>query len=124
MNALLSGLASLSVIASLCGATVTDWPDLLESGFLSGRVAVPTDVEAGNAVFSTDGASAGPLDIAIPQYAFWTDEHGAKHPVIVIQAERLPDGRALFGAQNTDGVRMAGFMAELELLGQEKPKIK
>ena len=121
MNALLYGLATLAL---LCGAVVTEWPDLPESGFISGRVASPTDAENGDAVFSTDGASAGSLDIAIPQYALWTDENGTQHPVIVIQAERLPDGRALFGAESFDGGRMAGFMSELELLGQKKPGAK
>ena len=69
-----------------------DWPQLPSSGFLSGRAATNADVEGGQAVFSMDGKSEGALPIAIPQYALWTDESGAAHPVVVVQAEKAPGG--------------------------------
>ncbi|MEM6907235.1 MAG: hypothetical protein AAF494_01035 [Pseudomonadota bacterium] len=122
MNALFAALVAFALLVSLSGAAVISWPGLPGSGFLSRRVATPADVEAGNAVFSKEGVSERPLDIAIPQYALWTDEKGEKQPVILLQAERLPDGRALFGAPTLGGVRVAGFTAELELLGPEMPQ--
>ena len=98
------------------------WPVLPNVGFLSGRSATNTDVEAGQAVFSMDGKSRGPLAIAIPQYAIWTDEHSTMHPVIVVQAEEAPGGMQIVGLLRPDGSHAAATMPELKLLGTEKPR--
>jgi hypothetical protein len=99
-----------------------DWPQLPSSGFLSGRAATNADVEAGQAVFSMDGKSEGALPIAIPQYALWTDESGSEHPVVVVQAESAPGGLQIVGLLHRDGSYAAATMAELKLLGTEKPE--
>jgi len=69
------------------------WPDLPESGFISGQTADRAHVQAGKAVFvlELDGVPASkPVDIIIPQYAYHVDEEtGLKNPCIVIQAEAL-----------------------------------
>jgi len=79
-------------------------------------------MEAGAAVFSMDGKSEGAVDIAIPQYALWADDHGQKHPVIVVQAEKAPGGMTIVGLLNADGSFTAATLPELELLGTEKPR--
>ena len=99
-----------------------NWPELPSSGFLSGRSATKADVESGQAVFSMDGKGEGPLQIAIPQYALWTDEQGTAHPVIVVQAEQAPGGMQIVGLLNPDGSHAAATLAELRLLGAEKPE--
>ena len=99
-----------------------DWPQLPSSGFLSGRAATNADVESGQAIFSMDGKSEGALPIAIPQYALWTDENGAEHPVIVVQAEKAPGGLEIVGLLHRDGSHAAATMADLRLLGTEKPE--
>ena len=98
------------------------WPELPTAGFLSGRSANNADVEAGQAVFSMDGKSHGPLKIAVPQYAIWTDEHGTAHPVVVVQAEEAPGGLQIVGLLKSDGSYAAATMPELQLLGTEKPQ--
>src|SRR5258708_8594921 len=74
-------------------AVTQEWPALPKQGFISGRVATPADVAAGNAVFSAAVGGGGvgkstPLRIQIPQYAYYK-EGGTKIPVIVLQAERV-----------------------------------
>src|SRR5258708_37652040 len=81
-------------------AVTQEWPALPKQGFISGRVATPADVAAGNAVFSAAVGGGGvgkstPLRIQIPQYAYYK-EGGTKIPGIVLQAERVDiqkDGR-------------------------------
>ena len=97
------------------------WPELPTAGFLTGRSATVTDVDAGKAVFSMDGKSQGPLKIAIPQYAIWTDEYGTSHPVVVVQAEEAPGGMQIVGLLKPDGSHAAATMPELQLLGTQKP---
>jgi hypothetical protein len=112
---------ALAALSSACTAeTNMDWPQLPSSGFLSGRAATNADVEAGQAVFSMDGKSEGALPIAIPQYALWTDESGAAHPVVVVQAEKAPGGLEIVGLLHRDGSHAAATMAELGLLGTAK----
>jgi hypothetical protein len=97
------------------------WPELPKSGFVSGRVATKEDVDAGQAIFSMDGKSKGPIEIEIPQYAIWTDQSGAEHPVIVTQAETAPNGMQIVGMKTLDGSDMAATLAEVRLLGSKKP---
>jgi len=66
-------------------AVTQDWPPLPKQGFISGRVATPADVAAGNAVFSAavgggDVGKSAPLRIQIPQYAYYK-EGATKIPV-------------------------------------------
>jgi hypothetical protein len=115
-------------------AATQDWPPLPKQGFISGRVATPADVAAGNAVFSAAvaGGAAGkstPLRIQIPQYAYYK-EGGTKIPVIVLQAERVDiqkEGGEVVqmtsvGALKPDGRKVIGLLTSFELLGQVRPR--
>src|SRR5215510_39154 len=108
-------------------ATAEGWPPLPKQGFISGRVATPADVAAGNAVFSTAvGGASGkstPIEIEIPQYAYYK-EGGTKIPVIVLQAERVdiqgakPVQMSSVGAVGLDGKKFVGLLRSFELLGR------
>jgi hypothetical protein len=106
-----------------------EWPPLPKVGFISGRVATPADVAAGNAVFSASvaGGAAGkatPIRIRIPQYAYYK-EGGTKIRVIVLQAEhidiRKQTGELVqmesVGAVKPDGKKFIGLLTSFELLG-------
>ena len=97
------------------------WPELPASGFIEGRVATKADVESGQAIFSMDGQSVGPVEIEIPQYALWRDDQGDEHPVIVVQAEKAPNGMQIVGIKTFGGQDMAATLPELRLLGTNKP---
>jgi hypothetical protein len=111
------------ILLSIAGNTENEmtWPDLPESGFIAGRAATKDDVASGQAVFSMDGQSLGPVDIDIPQYAMWTDENGVEHPVIVTQAERAPNDMQIIGFKTLGGRYTAAMMPEVRLLGSKKP---
>ena len=68
-----------------------------------------------------NGGSKGALPIDIPQYVVWKDEHGSKHPMILVQAERAPDGTEMAGLRGFDGSETVAIMAEITLLGTKKP---
>ena len=121
MKKVLGFLAFVTLSTNCLAETVMHWPQLPSSGFIAGRSATKTDVEAGQAVFSMDGKSEGPLQIAIPQYALWTDEEGHTHPVVVVQAERAPGGMEIVGLLNADGSYAAATLPELKLLGTDRP---
>jgi len=117
-------------------AATQDWPPLPKQGFISGRIATPADVAAGNAVFSAavSGGAVGkstPLRIQIPQYAYYK-EGGTKIPVIVLQAERVDlrkeGGEAVqmtsVGALKPDGRKVIGLFTSFELLGRAPPKMR
>ena len=97
------------------------WPELPKSGFVTGKVATKDDVASGQAIFSMNGQSLGPVAIEIPQYAMWKDEKGIEHPVIVTQAEKAPNGMQIVGFRTLDGQETAATMPELRLLGSKKP---
>src|SRR5262249_20180108 len=114
-------------------AATEDWPPLPRQGFISGRVATPADVAAGNAVFSNrvGGDAAGgstPIRIEITQYAYYK-EGGIKIPVIVLQAERvdIQGAKAVqmnsFGAVRLAGKKVVGLLAFFELLGRRPPPL-
>lgn len=107
-----------------------------KKGFISGRVATPADVAAGNAAFSVSvgGDAVGkstPLRIQIPQYAYYK-EGRTKIPVIVLQAERIDMQKrgeelvqtTLFAALMADGTKITGLLTDFELLGRLPPKMK
>ncbi len=114
-------LMAALVFSSACnGEEEIGWPALPTDGFVTGRAAANDEVDSGQAVFSMDGQGR-PIAIAIPQYAFWTDEDGNEHPVIVVQAERAPTGMEIVGLLMPDGSHTVATMPELKLLGKEKP---
>ena len=115
--AALLGLAASPAVA----APSPTWPDLPKSGFVVGRPASVEDAKQGNAVFSMDGKSGGALPIAVPQYVWWSDEHGTKHPMILVQAEQAPDGSKIVGLRDFAGHETVATLPELELLGTKKP---
>ena len=96
------------------------WPDLPKTAFTAGRVASVEDAKQGNAVFSMDGKSGGALPLSIPQYAWWTDETGAKHPMVLVQAELAPDGTKVVGLRDFAGQETVATLAEIQLLGTKK----
>lgn len=103
-----------------------------KQGFISGRVATPADVAAGNAVFSAaavgGAAVATPMRIEIPQYAYYK-QGGTKIPVIVLQAERVaiqgPNAMQMnsVGAVGLDGKKFIGLLTSFELLGRAPPPL-
>ena len=114
-------------------AAAEGWPPLPTQGFISGRVATPADVAAGNAVFSAavGGGAVGkstPIPIEIPQYAYYK-EGGTKVPVIVLQAERVdiqgakPVQMTSVGAVRLDGKKFIGLLTSFELLGRTPPPL-
>jgi len=126
--------ALLFVLVLGAEAVAQDWPPLPKQGFISGRVATPADVAAGNAVFSASvgGGAVGkstPLRIKIPQYAYYKED-GTKIPVIVLQGERVdiqkPGGELVqmpsVGAVKPDGKKFIGILTNFELLGPAPPK--
>jgi hypothetical protein len=97
------------------------WPDLPAVEFFAGRTATEDDIADGRAVFSMAGQSPGSLSIEVPQYAYWIDEMGDEHPMIVVQAEQHPDGTAIIGLRSSDGSEAVATLPEVKLLGKEKP---
>src|SRR5215510_10539464 len=117
-------------------AATQDWPPLPKQGFISGRIATPADVAAGNAVFSAavSGGAVGkstPLRIQIPQYAYYK-EGGTKIPVIVLQAERVDlrkeGGEAVQMTSvcrlKPDGKKIIGLLPKLGIPGRTPPKMR
>jgi hypothetical protein len=128
--------ALLFVLVLSTEAVAQDWPPLPKQGFISGRVATPADVAAGNAVSSpvVGGGAAGkstPLGIKIPQYAYYK-EGETKIPVIVLQAERVDIQKqggevaqmTWVGALKPDGKKVIGLLTNFELLGTVRPKMR
>ncbi len=105
---------------------MTDWPDLTQVSYVSGRLANEADVQAGHAVFvlTADARAAGaaPLELDVPQYAVYNDaEKGTKSPVVVIQAE-MSQGSRIVGAQYVDREgTLVGLFEEFTLLGTDSP---
>ncbi|WP_082441694.1 hypothetical protein [Sphingomonas sp. Leaf33] len=111
------GLAASPAVAGVG----TNWPDLPKTGFIAGRVATVEDTKRGDAAFSMDGQGRGVLPVKVPQYAWWTDEAGVKHPMILIQAEIAPDGSKIVGLRSFAGQETVATLSEVELLGTKKP---
>ena len=125
----MTGVSMIARVAVLFGISAvpsaferTAWPDLPKRGYIVGRVATVEDAKRGDAVFSTNGADGDAVQVVIPQYAIWTDEHGAKHPMILVQAKRAPDGMEMAGLRGLDGSETVATMPEVKLLGTKKPR--
>lgn len=116
----LAAMLGLAASPAIAGEG-TAWPDLPTTGFVVGRTATVEDAKKGNATFSMDGKSQGALPIAIPQYVWWTDETGLKHPMILVQAELAPDGSKIVGLRDFGGRETVATLVEVELLGTKKP---
>ena len=118
-------LFALGVAAAAAAQTApVNWPPLPTKGFVSGRPATDKDVAAGNAVFvlKAYGTYFGkPMDIAIPQYAYFTKRSEKPEPVLVIQAE-IGKGIKLFGVREFDGKTATARDYELQLLGTTPPR--
>ena len=100
---------------------MTSWPDLPTKGFVIGRPATEEDVRAGNAVFSQAGTDEGTLGVQIPQYVLWLDELGKEHPMFLVQAEVTAHREDVMGLRGFDGSETVATLAEIRLLGTEKP---
>ncbi len=71
-------------------------------------------------MFSTNGASKL-SPIKVPQYAYWRDEQGVKHPRIIVQAEEAPGGLTIVGLRDLGDAESVATLPEMELLGVKKP---
>jgi hypothetical protein len=99
---------------------VSDWPELPTKGFIVGRPATEEDIRAGDAVFSQAGTDEGALGIKIPQYVLW-DDSGNERPMFLVQAEITARGQDVVGLRGFDGAETVATLAEIRLLGTEKP---
>jgi len=119
-RAALAGLAAALMLGAVAMAADT-WPPLPTRGFLTGRAAVSTDVEKGDAIFvgEKQGKVIGkPLAVPIPQYGILTVPN---LPVIVVQAEEV-NGEKLYGARDFAGGAYVVKQEHLKLLGTKKPQ--
>ncbi|WP_294358779.1 hypothetical protein [uncultured Sphingomonas sp.] len=98
-----------------------DWPALPTTGFVAGRPATQADFSSGNAIFSTDGASSV-SDLKVPQYVWWRDDDGQRHPRVLVQAELVHGGMTIVGLRDSAGNEAAATLPEVELLGTRKPE--
>jgi hypothetical protein len=89
---------------------------------MTGRSATQEDIAAGNAVFAIGENASRPMSMEIPQYAYWSDEEGRRHAVIVVQAESGPNGEEVVGLRGLDGSEMVVTLSELTLLGTARPE--
>ena len=117
-------LGMFGIVSTSAVAGASEWPELPASEFISGKPATEQDVAEHRAIFSMAGKSQGPLSIEIPQYVLWTDENGAEHPMILVQAERAPDGSEIVGLRGFDRSEMVATLPEVKLLGKWKPEPK
>lgn len=111
-------LGACTPAASAGGA----WPALPSDGFVTGRPASQSDVNAGNAGFAFGHGTdivATALPVVIPQYAYFNDD-GAMIPVIVVQAEQA-QGKELATGKKADGTLVVGFLRDFTLLGTQPP---
>lgn len=100
------------------------WPVLPTEGFLTGRVATQDDVNAGLAVFATEGADSvrAPLSITVPQYAYHRDQESRQLiPVIIVQAERAGP-LEMIGYRTLTGGDGVALRAEFDFLGASTPR--
>ena len=81
---------------------------------IRGRQATEQDVKDGLAVFYVNG-TAEPADLALPACAFQRTEDGTEQPVIVVQAEVIPDGTVL-GVRPLSGGNSICLANEVRLL--------
>lgn len=103
--------------------SMTPWPSLPETGFIAGRPATQSDMDAGDAVFV---AKAGEqligraLNIDVPQFAIFVDaENHERTRVIIIQAEQAGHV-VLVGYREVDtGTTGVATLPEFELLGRD-----
>jgi hypothetical protein len=115
-----SSLLAFFVMEGTAMAGSPEWPLLPSQGFITGRPALKSDVESGNAVFvaAVKGVVIGkPLSISIPQYAMLRNNH---ERVILVQAEEA-NGMKLFGVRGLDGKETVATETDLELLGTQIP---
>jgi hypothetical protein len=118
----LFAIASIALAAPAGFAQTTARPPLPTETFVRGRPATKDDIAAGRAVFvaAVDGVAVGhPIDITIPQYAYYPDR-GVKIAVIVVQAESA-EGQLIVGARKFDGTEIVCLLGSFEQLGVTPP---
>jgi hypothetical protein len=116
----IAGIAAISMAASLIlgavAAMAQSWPALPTTGFITGRAALPEDIDKGDAIFAVK--STKPLTVTIPQYGILIVPN---LPVIVVQAEES-NGKKLFGVRDFQGGEYVVLGEHLKLLGTKKPQ--
>jgi len=119
---LLAALSSL-IYAHTPYAQQPNWPALPDKGFIFGHPASKQDIADGSAIFVAavgDTVIGKPLQIMIPQYAYWKDGSGRRQPVIVVQAEEA-NGVQMVGFRDLSGKEGVGTLPEFTLLGTSPP---
>ena len=87
-----------------------------------GRAATDADVAAGRAVFAVGGE---PVELDLPSCAIVTEEDvGEPTPVVIIQAERLDDGKVAVGFRLIDGGTGIASLEEVELLSEPDERFR
>lgn len=87
-----------------------------------GRPATDADVAAGRAIFAVGGE---PVELDLPSCAIVIEEDvGEPTPVILIQAERLDDGRVAVGFRLIDGGTGIATLEEIELLSEPDERFR
>lgn len=103
-----------------------NWPELPKTDFISGRVAKNKDIEDKKAAFLLQRRlfqKHKPLNIEIPQYAYYMDsETKMKIPGIIIQGEQLSKLRIIGFKPLDKDEFVAALIDEFILLGKEKPE--
>jgi hypothetical protein len=90
---------------------VSKWPEVPAT---KNRLADENDVREGRAVFYQIGEAAVAIwPAGLPALAVLTNEEGRRIPVVVIQAERSPNGRTIAGARYFDGGNLVCTAEEL-----------
>jgi hypothetical protein len=121
-------LQSTIVFVSLTVGAVTmsqdsgaRWPALSNFEFITGRPATKQDFERGAAVFYLESAgkpSGAPLQLQIPQYAYFLGEDRKGHtPVVIVQAETNGASEVVGYIDLMDNKQGVATLAEFELLG-------
>jgi hypothetical protein len=103
------------------------WPPLTNFPFISGRAATTNDIALNHALFvqESNGQAIGkPLNIKIPQYAFYIDEQTHQRtPCVIVQAEESEEAGQEIGALTVpDGHGLVGLYQEFVFLGDTPPK--
>lgn len=96
------------------------WPPLPNRGFITGRIAAPSDVDRGDAIFHYAGKSRV-LIMPLPQYAIYYPDKGRPLRAVVVQAEMVEDEAQLLGLRLENGEDKVAWRWQVQLLGHTAP---
>lgn len=128
MRALQSAVVFLFL--GTCGVAMSQdssarWPALEAFEFIAGRAATKQDFERGAAVFYLESAgrpSGAPLQLQVPQYAYFLGEDRKCHtPVVIVQAETNGASEFIGYIDLADKRHGVAMLSEFDLLGTHPP---